>query len=667
MHIIKILSFFFMTVGVLQQTDSIKPPTKIALLVGINEYEPSTNWPKIHGENDVALIQEALLKRGFKQENIHLLKGKQATKKNIQQKLIEIEKKLTKQSFFVFHFSGHGQQIPDEWSAHKDEVDNYDEALALYNSPMEISNNYEGNAHLIDDDMEAYFQPIRKKIGPNGQLLLLVDACHSGTITRSEVTSLSNPTRGEHNRIIAPTLKTTPIEGKKEITGFNTTSTNKSLANYLVISATRPGDRNQEFLVNDTLYGPLSYAFSTVLSQLPYKANYRRFFTEIQTQMTNIVANQAPCIEGNQALIVGTNQLLPLDNVYEQFTFENRTTLKIPIGRMAGIHEGSTFAFYPKGVDTTGQLVATGKVTQAGLSTVRIRIQLEPGKNNSNIQKAYLLQQDFGDITIRLGLDIENKHFETLLRKKCAVISAIKIVSQSAGIVIQQKKDQDVKVYVDNSEILSKELLDVEAVVNSLVKRTILPYAQIKFLKKLELKDTSVRLTAKLILDDRNEYTRNYLNQTKQFYNTEGLLYVPDSSYYYFEIKNESDKDVYLSMLEISPDYTYSAPLPYDELYREIEDYLIPAGATVSLKEEIWAMGPPLGIEHFYIIGTDNVLDLKELIDFERTRAVPNFHDFNKLFQFIEPDNLTRSGKILPIVPSKINIEKLLVEIIEKQ
>ncbi|MGN0238001.1 MAG: hypothetical protein ACI4AK_07975, partial [Lepagella sp.] len=45
---------------------------------------------------------------------------------------------------------------------------------------------YEGQNHLLDDELEVYFNDIRSKLGPEGQLVVILDACHSGTGSRGD-------------------------------------------------------------------------------------------------------------------------------------------------------------------------------------------------------------------------------------------------------------------------------------------------------------------------------------------------------------------------------------------------------------------------------------------------------------------------------------------------
>ena len=51
---------------------------KIALLVGIFNYEDSRSWKSISSLNDLKYLNTALLQQGFTQENIYILKEEAA-------------------------------------------------------------------------------------------------------------------------------------------------------------------------------------------------------------------------------------------------------------------------------------------------------------------------------------------------------------------------------------------------------------------------------------------------------------------------------------------------------------------------------------------------------------------------------------------------------------
>src|SRR6185436_1140739 len=77
----------------------------------------------------------------------------------------------------------------------KDETDGYDEALVPYDAGMRfdpVTNN--GSHHLRDDELGDKLRQLRKKIGNTGSLLVLLDACHSGTATRGQAIAITRGT-----------------------------------------------------------------------------------------------------------------------------------------------------------------------------------------------------------------------------------------------------------------------------------------------------------------------------------------------------------------------------------------------------------------------------------------------------------------------------------------
>ena len=89
----------------------------------------------------------------------------------------------------VLHYSGHGQQIYDDDG---DEIDGYDEAIIPYDGKISFkTGKYGGENHLRDDELGRMINQIRKKIGQAGDVIVILDSCHSGTATRD-----FSPSRG---------------------------------------------------------------------------------------------------------------------------------------------------------------------------------------------------------------------------------------------------------------------------------------------------------------------------------------------------------------------------------------------------------------------------------------------------------------------------------------
>ena len=158
--------------------------SKRALLIGISnyskyDYPPDHEWDNIHGANDVRLLVPTLTKQGF---TIDTLTNAEATAVNIRKRLENLEKTAEPGDMVYIHLSGHGQPVED---ADKDEKDGWDEAFIPVDAQKRyVKGKYEGENHILDDELNVIFSKIRKKIGPKGFVYVIVDACHAGTSSR---------------------------------------------------------------------------------------------------------------------------------------------------------------------------------------------------------------------------------------------------------------------------------------------------------------------------------------------------------------------------------------------------------------------------------------------------------------------------------------------------
>lgn len=164
---------------------SANAETKRALLIGISDYgnakEDPNKWANISGANDIALLSPLFKKQGFV---VTSLTNSQATYKGIKNAFEKLIKDCKKGDMVYLHFSMHGQPFED---LNGDEADGWDEALIPVDAQMKYKKGvYEGKNHLLDDELDGYFNRIRSKIGPTGKLLVVLDACHSGGGVRGD-------------------------------------------------------------------------------------------------------------------------------------------------------------------------------------------------------------------------------------------------------------------------------------------------------------------------------------------------------------------------------------------------------------------------------------------------------------------------------------------------
>jgi hypothetical protein len=144
---------------------------KKALLVGINDYPGSAN--DLAGcVNDTANLRNLLVKEfGFDSAAIRVITDGRATRAAIMGGLETLVAESSEGDTLVFHYSGHGAQVPDQDGDERG--DRLDEVLC----PRDFS--WEG-CWIRDDDLSDVFSRL-----PDGvHLEVLLDCCHSGTGTR---------------------------------------------------------------------------------------------------------------------------------------------------------------------------------------------------------------------------------------------------------------------------------------------------------------------------------------------------------------------------------------------------------------------------------------------------------------------------------------------------
>lgn len=147
-----------------------------AVIVGVNEYIYSDQDLRKAVSDAQTFARFARTHLGFKQDQIITLYDEAATKPAIYETLVNrVIRETEPGDRVLFYFSGHGARVPD---TNSDEDDQRDEVLVLADSGGPIS-----NGRLSDDELRVIFETI-----PNRRVLIVVDACHSGTITRDLTT-----------------------------------------------------------------------------------------------------------------------------------------------------------------------------------------------------------------------------------------------------------------------------------------------------------------------------------------------------------------------------------------------------------------------------------------------------------------------------------------------
>lgn len=149
-----------------------------ALLVGVGQYAvPGIDLPGI--DLDLERMRETLGLMGFEDSQIRSLLDDQATSRNVIREFRSwLSDGVNPEDRVVFYFSGHGSNIPD---LNGDEADGVDEVLLAHDVRRVTREGKRTLTGVVDDDtMASLISGI-----PSDNIWIIVDACHSGTVTRA--------------------------------------------------------------------------------------------------------------------------------------------------------------------------------------------------------------------------------------------------------------------------------------------------------------------------------------------------------------------------------------------------------------------------------------------------------------------------------------------------
>lgn len=201
--------------------------TRRAVVIGLGE-QMDKSWGKINGDKDVPLVVGMLRANGF--ADVVTLTNANATKAGIVNAFNSLIARSRRGDVVYIQFSGHGQMMTD---LNGDEPDGMDEAWIPYDAYLTYCERDRGDRHLSDDEVGQYLSRLRGKVGDDGVIAVVVDACHSGDSTRDLCGGDSVVVRGVDTDFIIP--------------GKRTGTTVRTGESWLTLSACQDYQLNQEY------------------------------------------------------------------------------------------------------------------------------------------------------------------------------------------------------------------------------------------------------------------------------------------------------------------------------------------------------------------------------------------------------------------------------------
>ena len=407
-------------------------PARRALLVGCTEYPHlphAARWRLEGPANDVALLREVLTKRGFRAEDIAMLKGWPAeealrpTRANIERHFKRLAEQSGQGDQVVVLLSGHGSQQPAADTPDNVEPDGLDE-LFLPADVKGWTGRKGGVANaVVDNELRAWLEAITAK----GALLwVLVDSCHSGTMTRGA------PDRRERYRFVPVTVLVPGgvVEAaqrsaaqrppaKEQTRGQPGAMALATRGNMVAMFACQSDELAPELIRppdGDNFHGLFTYTLAQVLTQSPGALTYRQLADRIVTSYRSQGRwNPTPLVEGTmldrQVLPAAAPARRPGIAIGEP---TGQGTTRVLAGALSGLSPLSVLSVYPPAAEKhADSVIGHVRLTHVGATTstaepvafgglaAPAQDKLKPG---SRCKVAFV---DFGDLRLKCAVQTQ--------------------------------------------------------------------------------------------------------------------------------------------------------------------------------------------------------------------------------------------------------------------
>lgn len=617
---------------------SLAAPKKLALVVALANYPPENNWAKISSDNDVALIKQALIVQGFQPDDIMMIADAQGTKSGIVSAIKTLTQKAQKGDVVVIHFSSHGQQIYDDDG---DEIDGYDEAIVPYDAGLYFAPGiYEGERHLRDDELGALVTTLREKVGPEGNVLVIMDSCHSGTGTRALRSFRGTEVKFQPDGY-SPRIKEGTDVGFAE--SGSTRADDLKLAPMVLLSGASQDEVNYEYYdyYSGINYGSLSYAFSKHMSEASNDLTYRALFDKIKVEMSYIAPNQTPQVEGDIDREILGGKAVEQTDYFNVRSWYDENSVTINAGNLVGIFNRTTVAFYPSNTadPSLSTPLSSGTVVWSGMLESNVALDNPMDEMIAMDSWVFIDRQNYGDMRVRVKVDIlGNALFQKSLVDKLSEMPTVNLVDSYPDLLIEmndQTRGSALQV-ITSDEFLIYSADIQSANTNAEVERIIdkvKSFGQANLLRKVDLYDPYIDIVFDLIpitikqAGTKWEEDQRYDRSTK--IGLSGGFEFNEGDCFKIVAGNVGAYPAYFQILDIQPDNSIGILIPSEN--RTAAEYRLNPGEVREL-EDIFVFGAPYGTEIFKLVASDEILNLKGIVTTRGKTDIEKPSPFEALF-----------------------------------
>ncbi len=443
------------TESIVDEQSAAPPPVSVAgraLLIGCSSY-PHLKGQQLPGPaNDVALYHNLLRTQfGFEREKIKVLASaadyqralrfypgedtasrQEPTCNNIHKAFAELIEATQPGEYVFILLAGHGSQQHDASPSDADpEPDGYDETFMAMDVPEISTDGRSVPNAIIDDEIRDWLSQL---VDRDAFVFVMIDACHSGTMTRDGTRTRRLPAESMGVQRISSHNSESPVieadwldAGAADHRGVvalyaarsNQLAYELKVTEQVAINSPRPSFRNAADAAN---HGRLSYTVARILEttrrNLTYEDLLRHVIYRYATHPGHWLNSSTPDMQGTdlQRYVFGGDREAnpwPLRMSHED------GRLQLSGGLLHGISPGSVLAVYPPTgpADTTDARSGYVRVTEADMLGAYVEPfqwdGVPPATDFDDLSRCELLLAEPGDIGLRVRISAEKFDSET--------------------------------------------------------------------------------------------------------------------------------------------------------------------------------------------------------------------------------------------------------------
>ena len=572
-------------------------PAKYALLIGINEYaNPQQISPLAGSINDVEdMLQVLTTKFEFPRENIRVLKNAEATHANIIDAFRnDLIAKAKQGDIVVFHYSGHGSQMKDVTGK---KISGLDETIVPYDSRDPKGKVFD----ISGAELHGLLLQLAQK---TQNATFILDSCHSGTLVRgARVRSIPADTR---------TPPPPPSYAVETTRGLGTAEQGSPLK-YAFIAAATSKESAYEHFADNREHGALTYFLTQQLRSAKAGATWRDIWDVTSGLIAANYPSQHPQLEGTEGdrYIFGDSGSVARPYVLASPLAGGH--VKLGVGQVEGATSGSVYEVYPPGAKKFAppeQSVARVQLTN--VDAFESEGTIISGGKVAISSRAVERNHRFGSTKMRVYLDQPDESAALqAIRNEVQSIKYVELVSNPAACHLQLRERQGrIQMLGTDLTALSAPLAVSDRTAVSLSVQRIKLWA--KYFNVLSIRNAHSGIDVQFTL--KASQTRDAMARVGR----------PDIGVWENEsvdaiVKNNSERDLYIAMLDLSSDGSIGVVYPPEQGAHEV---LTPGSTLTRSFTTFVPKGRARVTDILKVFASYKPIDLSPLTQ-ARIRAVP--------------------------------------------